>query len=194
MSKGEHTRTEILKTAIGQASQVGLEGLSIGTLARDVGMSKSGLFAHFGSKEELQRAVIEAAAHLFGEAVMRPAFRAPRGEPRVRALFDNWLAWTQSSATAGCLFVSSATEFDDRPGPVRDAVVDAVRDWRNALARAARLAVEAGHFRSDVDPEQFAFHMHALMLGYHMEARLFRNEEAGQRARASFEALLASSR
>ncbi len=195
MSKGRRTRDEILRTALGRASQFGLEGLSIGSLARDVGMSKSGLFAHFGSKEDLQRSVLVVAAELFAAEVVSSAIQRPRGEPRVRGIFESWLSWADSpSIPGGCLFASSAMEFDDRPGPVRELVVELVLQWRATMARAARIAMEEGHFRSDLDPEQFAFEMHALMMGYHLEARLFRGPEAQARACRAFEALLRASR
>ena len=121
MSRGTQTRSDILSHALNHASRIGLSGLSIGTLARDVGMSKSGLFAHFGSKEELQRAVLESAAERFVAEIILPAIKQPRGLPRVRALFENWVVWSQSSKReGGCLFVSGSSEFDDRPGVVRE--------------------------------------------------------------------------
>ena len=195
MSRGERTRTAILDEAFGQASRLGLEGLSIGTLARSVGMSKSGLFAHFGSKAELQTAVLERGAERFIARVVLPAIALPRGEPRVRALVDNWLRWSAGprGAPSGCLFVSAASEFDDRPGPVRDEVARQVRDWRGTLARAARIAIEEGHFRADLDPEQFAFELHALLLGYQLQARLL-ERDAQRLAEAALDRLFVSAR
>ncbi|HEV3051234.1 MAG TPA: TetR/AcrR family transcriptional regulator, partial [Longimicrobium sp.] len=136
------------------ASVEGLEGISLGRLAAELGMSKSGLFAHFASKEALQLDVLQAAADRFMEVVVRPAMAEPRGEPRVRSLFEHWLVWERhESLPGGCIFMHAAAELDDRPGPTRDALVQWQRQWLDALAKAARLAVEAGHFRADLDPD-----------------------------------------
>lgn len=195
MSKGRQTREEILHVALNQASQLGLEGLSIGSLARLVGMSKSGLFAHFGSKRDLQMAVIDRAADVFIDTVIKPAVRQTRGEPRVVALFENWLTWTEGAALeGGCVLSSTPWEFDDRPGPVRDLLEQTLSELHHTLAKAARIAVHQSHFRADLDPEQFAFEMHAILLGYHVQARLFRRPDAPTRARKAFERLLAACR
>lgn len=185
----------ILDTALAMATEVGLEGLSIGALAKATEMSKSGLFAHFDSKEALQLQILDHAAEHFVETVMRPALAAPRGEPRIRAFFENWYAWSQSPhLPGGCLFVAAATELDDRPGPVRDHLAAIQRRWLDALAKAARIAVEAGQFRADLDPEQFAFDAYAVILGYYHFKRLLRVDNARARASRSFEALLARAR
>jgi AcrR family transcriptional regulator len=195
VGKGEKTRAEILEVALNQASQVGLEGLSIGTLAKDVGMSKSGLFAHFGSKHELQIAVIDLAAQVFIDTVIRPAIRRPRGEPRIRALFENWLTWTERAALeGGCVLASTPWEFDDRPGPVRDLFEQTLSELHHTLAKAARIAIHEGHFSPDLDVEQFAFELHSILLGYHVQWRLFRRSDASGRARRAFERLLDASR
>lgn len=177
--RGDTTRAEILAHALGQSSRVGLEGLSIGTLAREVGMSKSGLFAHFGSKEDLQIAVLDAAAAHFVDEVVRPSLALPRGEPRVRAMVERWLAYTESSRLpGGCLFAAAAWEFDDRPGVVRDRVRDHVRDWIAGLARAVRIAQDEGHLDARVDPAEVAYRLHAAMLGYQVQRRLMANTQA----------------
>jgi AcrR family transcriptional regulator len=195
MGKGDQTRSEILRIALNQASRLGLEGLSIGGLAAEVGMSKSGLFAHFGSKRDLQMAVLEEAAETFIEIVIRPAVREPRGEPRVQALFQGWLTWTERAALeGGCLLASSPWEFDDRPGPVRELLRRTLMELHHTLARAAEISVEQGHFSAGLDTEQFAFEMHAIMLGYHIQKRLFRHEDATDRARRAFDRLLRESR
>jgi AcrR family transcriptional regulator len=150
--KGAATREAILERAHEIACCAGLEGLSIGPLAQAVGMSKSGVFAHFGSREDLQLAVLEAAARRFGDAVLLPALAAPRGLPRLRAIMRRWLDWVRNNA-AGCVLLGSVTEYDDRPGPLRDQVLRNERRWRDELARAVRLAVEAGQLR-DGDVEQ----------------------------------------
>src|SRR5690349_10613587 len=139
--KGERTRDAILDGALRLASELGLEGLSIGRLAEELDLSKSGLFAHFGSKEDLQIRTLERAAARFGEVVVRPALEAPAGEPRVRALFERWLEWPRRvRQPGGCIFVAAAAELDDRPGPARDRLVALQREWLGTLAGAARRA------------------------------------------------------
>lgn len=195
VGKGEKTRAEILEVALNQASQVGLEGLSIGTLAKDVGMSKSGLFAHFGSKRDLQIAVIDLAAQVFVDTVIRPAIKRPRGEPRIRALFENWLTWTERAALeGGCVLASTPWELDDKPGPVRDLFEQTLSELHHTLAKAARIAIHEGHFSVELDVEQFAFELHSILLGYHVQWRLFRRGDASLRARRAFERLLEASR
>jgi len=191
MSKGDDTRSAILGEAVAEASRVGLEGLSIGGLARQVGMSKSGLFAHFESKEALQLQVLEASVERFVETVVTPALKAPRGVPRIRALFERWLQWEEDpSMPGGCIFMQLANELDARPGPLRDRLVASQADWIGALSTAAGIAVEEGHFRADLDRRQFAYDLYSLMLAYHHFHRLLRDPEAEERARRSFAALL----
>jgi len=195
MSKRLDTRDAILVRATELASQVGLAGLSIGALAEDLDLSKSGLFAHFGSKESLQIAVLEHAATDFVSAVVRPALREPRGEPRMRALFERWLAWDRDGLLpGGCVFVAAASELDDRPGPVRDRLVSLQAEWLGLLAESFRKGSEAGRFREDADPEQFAQDLHGVMLAFHHAARLMGDPKAEPRARRAFEALLAAAR
>ena len=195
MSKGEITRQQILDHAVALASRVGLGGMTIGSLADDLNLSKSGLYAHFQSKEALQIKTLEAGAEKFVDTVVRPALKAPRGEPRLKALFDNWSRWPEvSSLQGGCLFVQVAAEFDDLPGPVRDHLVQLQRDWFDTLINAARTAVSEGHFRADVDAEQFAYELYGVMLMYHHSARLLGDPKAEERAKAAFDALLESRR
>ena len=195
MRKGEITRTAILDQAVRLASQVGLSGLTIGRLADDLELSKSGLFAHFQSKETLQVQVLGRASHLFVQVVVRPALAAPRGEARVRAIFERWLDWTRTAALpGGCLFVTAAAELDDRPGPARDRLVALQRDWLELIAKVAKTGVAEGQFREDLDAEQFAHDLYAVMLGYHHADRLMRDEKAQARARSAFEALLTAAR
>lgn len=192
MTKGTDTRQAILDHATDLATACGLEGLSIGQLATDLGLSKSGLFAHFQSKEGLQLAVVQTAAARFSEAVVRPGLAAPRGLPRVRALVDGWLTWAATSKTpGGCFFVAAATELDDRPGPVRDALVRTQRDWLELLAGAVRAAVSEGHLPSDFDAEQFAFELNGVLYAYHHRARLLGEVDAAARARRAADRLLA---
>jgi AcrR family transcriptional regulator len=194
VAKGEQTRDAILDTALVLASTGGLESLSIGALAQAVGLSKSGLFAHFGSKEDLQIAVLRTAAERFVAEVIAPALRAPRGEPRVRALFGRWLDWEQGYLPGGCPFLAVASELDDRPGRVRDYLVQSQRDWLDALANAARIAVAEGHFRADLDCDQLAYELYSIILAFHQFHRLLRDPSTGDRCRRSFEELLARSR
>jgi AcrR family transcriptional regulator len=195
MAKGEATREAILDRALAMATRTGLEGLTMGTLAKEVKLSKSGLFAHFQSKEQLQLDVLETAVARFIETVLAPALRERRGEPRVRALFERWLQWEDAAfLPGGCPFVAMATELDDRPGPIRDRLVGYQRDWLQSLATAARIAMEEKHFRADLDPDQFAFNKYSIALTYHYYNRLLRDPAAERLARKSFETLLATSR
>jgi AcrR family transcriptional regulator len=191
VGKGEQTRETILLHALGLATQVGFEGLTIGRLADDLKLSKSGLFAHFRSKENLQVKVLELASRRFVDEVIRPALGAPRGVRRVRALFERWLAWeTSPSLPGGCPFNAAATELDDRPGPARDYVVKSQHDWLDTVANTARTAVQEGEFARDLDCEQFAHELQSLMLGYAHAARLMKDPKARARTERAFEALL----
>lgn len=189
--KGQQTKAAIIDAALSLASQVGLEGLSIGAIAEVMGMSKSGVFAHFGSREELQISVVREYHERFERDVFRPALEQPRGLPRLRALFDNWMRQTSLEIDSGCIYISGAVEFDDRPGPVRDALVETVTTWQAALRRAIRLAIDEGHLRTDADPAQIAFEIHGLILALHYEARFLRTAEGLQRARTGFDNILA---
>ena len=186
MHKGQQTRATILDAALTLASHMGLEGLSIGALAEVTGMSKSGVFAHFGSRDELQIAVVREYHHKFEEEVFYPALREPRGLPRLRALFENWVRRVAVEIDSGCIYISGAVEFDDRPGPVRDALVTMVQTWQDALERAIRMGVEEGHLRPDTDPAQMLFEVHGLILALHHDARFMRHPGAVERARIAF--------
>jgi len=194
-TKGEETRSMILDRALALVSQYGLEAISIGQLAKDVGMSKSGLFAHFDSKENLQLEVLRSAVDRFVRHVLAPALKEPRGEPRVRALFMGWLAWAeQAFQPGGCVFLGVASELDDRPGPLRDYLVSTQKDWISGMATAAQIAVREGHFRADLDVDQLAYEIYGITLSYHHFRRLLRDPDAARRAEASFETLLAAAR
>ena len=191
MRKGEATRKSVLEHALACCSRIGLTSMSIGRLAGELGMSKSGLFAHFKSKETLQLQVLERAAEDFVDDVVRPAFREPDGEPRIRRLFHNWVEWTRTNRhPGGCPFVQFSFELDDQPGPLREQLLHQQRGWMGILAEAARRAVRRGHFRDDLDVEQFAHELQALMLGYHYAARLMRTRDARPRVEQSFETLI----
>jgi AcrR family transcriptional regulator len=191
--KGELTRQAILDQAVDLARKVGLGGLTIGGLAEDLNLSKSGLFAHFRSKEALQVQVLEEASARFVDSVIRPSLTEKRGEPRIRALFERWLRST-SESSGGCLFVAAAAELDDQSGPARERLVQLQKDWLDVLAGAVRIAVAEGHFRPDVDPEQFAHDLYGIALAYHHAFRLLKDPRANERAERSFEALLHAAR
>lgn len=189
-AKGRQTKAAIVDAALGLATQIGLEGLSIGALAEVTGMSKSGVFAHFGSREELQISVIRQYHTRFEAEVFVAAMSAPRGLPRLKALFGNWMKRTSFEIDSGCLYIGGAVEFDDRPGPVRDALVDMVQTWQDALERAIGMAVEEGHLRADTDPAQMLFEVHGLILALHHDARFLRHPGAVDRARVAFRRVL----
>lgn len=195
IQKGESTRQMILEHAAALASQVGLEGLSFGRLAEDLNLSKSGLFAHFKSVQALQVQVLEYAAERFTETVIKPAFKAPRGEPRLRAIFEAWRRWPKTSRMAGgCFFVAAATELDDRPGPARDVLVTQQKDWLETLAGMVRSAIAEGHFRPQTDAEQFVYELYGIMLAYHYAVRLLADAKADRRAETAFESLMSRSK
>ena len=190
LHKGQQTRAAILDAALGLASHMGLEGLSIGALAQVTQMSKSGVFAHFGSREELQISVIREYHTRFEEEVFFPAIREARGLPRLRALFERWIRRVSVELDSGCIYISGAVEFDDRPGPVRDALASMVRAWHAALAKAISMAIAEGQLRADTDPTQMLFELHGLILALHHDARFLRIPGALGRARAGFERTL----
>jgi AcrR family transcriptional regulator len=194
-TKGEETRDRILGIAVRQARVAGLEGLSIGGLARTAEMSKSGIFAHFGSKEDLQVAVMEAARADFVEAVFRPAMEAARGEARLRSLFHGWLDWEAGERhPGGCPIFGAALEFDDQPGPVREAVARILDEALRMLERAVSQGVEVGDFPPGTDPAQVAFELHGILMSYHIQHRLLGRDDAHDRARTAFAAVLAGCR
>jgi len=188
VSKGEATRRAVLEQAVVVARQQGVGGLTIGALAEQAGLSKSGLFAHFRSKEALQLAVLDHNRTEFENAVARPALRAPRGEARVRELFDRWLEW--EARPGGCLFISAATEYDDQPGAVRDRLVRDLRDLFDMIATVFRTGIAEGQFRPDADPEQFAQDFYGLILSCHHSQRLLGDARGEARARRALDVLL----
>jgi AcrR family transcriptional regulator len=191
LQKGQQTKQAIVDAALGLASQIGLEGLSIGALAEVTHMSKSGVFAHFGSREELQISVVREYYARFFDEVFSPAMTQARGVPRVRALFDNWMKRVAVELQSGCIFISGAVEFDDRPGPVRDALASSVNTWLAAMYRAIVQAKEEGQLQADADEEQMAFEIHGLILALHYEARFLQKPGAITRAHRGFENILA---
>ncbi len=191
LAKGQQTKAAIVDAALRMAAQVGLEGLSIGALADVMGMSKSGVFAHFGSRDELQVSVVREYYARFERDVFEPAMQQARGLPRLRALFEHWMRYTSAELDSGCIFISGAVEFDDRPGPVRDALIATVSAWMEAMERAAAQARQEGHLAADVDERQITFEIHGLILVLHYEARFLHRSGAMQRAVRGFDNILA---
>ncbi len=191
MHKGQQTKAAIVGAALGLATQVGLEGLSIGAVAELTGMSKSGVFAHFGSREELQISVVREYHARFEQEVFYPALQRPRGLPRLRAMFANWMQRTSIEIDSGCIFISGAVEFDDRPGPVRDALAASVGVWLGALRRTIAQARQQGHLRAGVDGDQMLFEIHGLILALHYEARFLKQPGSIARAEQGFDDILA---
>lgn len=192
MSKGTDTRTAILRHGVEAAYRVGLGGLTIGHLATTIGMSKSGLFAHFRSKELLQIEVLREARIEFVDAVVRPALATPRGEPRLRELFERWIECGRTRMPGGCLFVKAAAELDEQDGPVRDQLARDHHDLYDTIARMVRGGITEGHFSDDTDAMQFAADLDGVMLAYYHAHRLLEDVDAETRARRAFEKLLAS--
>ena len=190
LQKGQQTKQAIVTAALGLATQMGLEGLSIGVLAEVMHMSKSGVFAHFGSREELQISVVREYFNRFQEEIFEPAMQAPRGLPRLRALFSNWMKRIAVEIRSGCIFISGAVEFDDRTGPVRDALSSSVITWLQALLRAVQQAQQCGHLDAQADDKQIAFEIHGLILALHYEARFLKNSGSIDRANQGFENIL----
>ncbi len=194
LRKGEQTRASILDAALATASRDGLEGLTIGTLAERMGMSKSGVFAHFGSREDLQIEVLKLYNHQFEQEVFYPSLRAARGLPRLQGLFARWVDRVSREIASGCIYISGAVEYDDRPGPIRDQLVGMVQAWQFALRRAADLAVAEGHLPAATDTEQLVFEMYGLVLALHHDARFIRSPRAVAHAQAGFARLIDSAR
>lgn len=190
------TRSVILETALKIANREGIEGLTIGELAKAVGMSKSGLFAHFGGRDQLQLAVLKLALDRFVDLVLRPAFKAPRGEPRIEAVFNHWLAHLndRSALPGSSVLIAASTEFDDRPGPIRDFIQKAQKDLIANIEKAARMAVDEGHFSPHLDAKQFAWSMYAYVLGYHHFKRMLEDPKAEMHLKSAFKELVASAR
>lgn len=193
--KGERTRQSILERAVDLASLEGLEGLTIGRLADELGMSKSGLFAHFGSKEDLQIATTRAASERYIREIFHPALQAPRGYPRLMAICESWLSYLRREVfPGGCFFAAASFEFDSRPGAVRDLVRTLMNDWIGALERAIRMAQDEGHLSRDVDPAQLAFELNSLFFGANFALYLRNDSGALEKAERAVRGRLESLR
>jgi AcrR family transcriptional regulator len=194
-TKGDETRSQILAAAVQQASAAGFESLTIGSLAEKIGMSKSGLFAHFGSKLELQMAALEEAARQFTDQVFIPALKAPRGVKRLRALLDNWISWPQrASLPGGCPVDAATREYMHQPGPLRDAAMDRQKQLDRELTRAVQLAIDTGELAKHTDPRQFSFELIAIVLCATRVTPLLGADEASKRARVAFDRLVENHR
>jgi len=193
--KGERTRQSILDRAVDLASIEGLGGLTIGRLAEELGMSKSGLFAHFGSKEELQLATIESARERFIEHAFRPALKAERGYPRLMAIARAWLAYVKREVfPGGCFFAAASFEFDGRPGLVRDAIASMMNSWIESIEKSVKMAQDEGHLDPDVEPAQLAFEINAIFFGANFSYQLRGDKKALERAMEAIETRLESLR
>ena len=190
LQKGQQTKQVIVDAALGLAAQIGLEGLSIGVLAEVTRMSKSGVFAHFGSREELQISVIREYFSRFEQEVFYPALSEARGLPRLKALFANWMKRVAVEIQSGCIFISGAVEFDDRTGPVHDALASSVKTWLDAMFRAVVQAKECGHLVAEANEQQIAFEIHGLILALHYEARFLKYPGSIERAHQGFDNIL----
>ncbi len=195
LPKGDRTRSAIIARAVDLASVEGLEGLTIGRLAEDLGMSKSGLFAHFGSKEELQLATVQAARERFLEEVFRPALLSDRGYPRLLEICRSWLDYVQRDVfPGGCFFAAASFEFDSRSGPVRDAIENMMGDWIGAIEKAVELAQKEGHLDPKIEPKQLSFEINALFFGANFAHNMWHDKKAIERARVAIETRLESLR
>lgn len=190
MRKGELTRAAILDTALELASRDGLEGLTIGLLADKMNMSKSGVFAHFGSREDLQLEVLKLYHHRFEQEVFFPSIKEPRGLPRLRAMFAHWISRVSEEIASGCIYISGAVEYDDRPGPIREELVSMVSAWQGALVRGVQQSIETGDLKPGTDAQQLVYEMYGLILAVHHDARFLRTPGTVERAKAGFERLI----
>jgi AcrR family transcriptional regulator len=194
MRKGELTRAAILDVALGLASRDGLEGLTIGLLADKMNMSKSGVFANFGSREDLQIEVLKLYHHHFEQEVFYPSMKEARGLPRLQSMFARWVKRVTMEIASGCIYISGAVEYDDRPGAIREELVGMVKAWQDALHRCIEQAIECGHLRTDTDPQQMVYEMYGLVLALHHDARFIKRPGSVGRAEVGFERLLKSYR
>ncbi|KAF4000021.1 TetR/AcrR family transcriptional regulator [Glaciimonas immobilis] len=192
MRKGELTRVAILDVALDLASRDGLEGLTIGLLAEKMSMSKSGVFAHFGSREDLQIEVVKLYHRHFEQEVFYPSIKEARGLPRLRGMFSRWIKQVTIEISSGCIYISGAVEYDDRPGQIRDEIVSMVDTWQKALRRCVVQAIEADHLRTDTDADQLVYEMYGLILGLHHDARFLKKAGSEERAQAGFDRLIQS--
>ncbi len=191
MRKGELTRAAILETALELASRAGLEGLTIGLLADQMQMSKSGVFAHFGSREDLQLEVIKLYHANFEQEVFYPSLKEKRGLPRLQSMFALWVNRVAIEIDSGCIYISGAVEYDDKPGELREQLSEMVTTWQQALRRATVQAIECCDLKPDTDPDQLVFEMYGLILALHHDARFLKIPESFDRVQRGFKRLMA---
>ena len=191
---GSKTKLRVLDSALGIVSESGLELLTIGKLANSTGMSKSGLFSHFKSKERLQLDVLKHGAAIFTETVLKPSLKMPRGIPRIRAIYENWNRWADNELPGGCIFIAASFEYDDRPGAVRDYLHNLQSKWIQSLSLVARHAAMKGDFKKSTDSDQFAYELFSLMIGYHHFKRMLTSQKAKKMQDTAFENLIARHR
>jgi AcrR family transcriptional regulator len=190
MRKGELTRAAILDMALDLASREGLEGLTIGLLADKMNMSKSGVFAHFGSREDLQLEVLKLYHARFEQEVFFPSVQEARGIARLKSMYARWIKRVSVEIASGCIYISGAVEYDDRPGPIREELVSMVQAWQSALVRCVQQAIENGDLKNDTDADQLVYEMYGLILALHHDARFLRMPGSIDRARAGFDRLI----
>ena len=190
MRKGELTRAAILDVALDLASRDGLEGLTIGLLADKMNMSKSGVFAHFGSREDLQLEVLKLYHHRFEQEVFFPSVQETRGITRLKSMFSRWVKRVSIEIASGCIYISGAVEYDDRPGPIREELVSMVQAWQGALLRCVQQAIEIGDLKADTDADQLVYEMYGMILALHHDARFLRMPGSVDRARIGFDRLI----
>ncbi len=189
MEKGISTKLNILEIALKQVRKFGLEALSIGELAKTVGMSKSGLFAHFKSKESMQVMILDYAAENYVLKVVRPALKVEAGLPRLKGIIDCWIKWSAHNKYGGCPLIAAAIEFDDRPGKVRDSIRGHLNDLVKTIERSVLICKREGHFVNDSKEEQIAYEIYSLVLGFHIYQRLLGIKDAEQKLRDSLDEL-----
>jgi AcrR family transcriptional regulator len=190
MRKGELTRAAILDVALELASREGLEGLTIGLLADKMNMSKSGVFAHFGSREDLQMEVLKLYHHRFEQEVFVPSVKEARGIPRLQAMYARWIKRVSVEIASGCIYISGAVEYDDRPGPIREELVSMVQAWQGALLRCVQQCIDSGQLQARTDAQQMVYEMYGLILALHHDARFLRQPGSVDRAKIGFDRLL----
>jgi AcrR family transcriptional regulator len=184
------TKDKIIQVAYDWTSKFGLESLTIGELAKAVGMSKSGLFGHFKSKERLQMMVLDFTAQNFTFSVIKPAIKKERGIPRIEAMVDNWIKWSSSANAGGCPFVAAAIEYDDRPGKIREHIQSYLNLMMSSFSKAVDIAIEEGQLKQETDPKQLAYEVYSLMIGFHVYSRLLGDKKAKQRLKNGIETVL----
>lgn len=190
-SMASTTREKILREGLALASKTGLEGVTLGVLATQVGMSKSGLFAHFHSKEAVQISLLEQTDAMSTAAIIEPAMQVPAGLPRLKAVVRNWFGWaTRAGLPGGCPAAAGMFEYDDVEGPVRDKILELEASWRGLLAGFVGEAVERGHLRSKLDIDQFVWELFGIYLAHHIASRFIRSPDANRRAETAFAALV----